>query len=55
MNSNWFLIGYTLKKDLQGNSGFEFSVTSDTELSKQNTKLTKKQRQFQQLKVTNNF
>lgn len=35
MNSNWFLIGCTWKKDLQGSSGFEFSINSDTKLSKQ--------------------
>lgn len=35
MNSNWFLIGYTSKKDVQGNSGFEFSVVLDTEFSEQ--------------------
>lgn len=42
MNSNWFLIDYTWKKDLQGNSGFKSTVDSDTELSKQEGRKKKK-------------
>lgn len=56
MNSNWFLIDYTWKKDLQGNSGSKSTVDSDTELSKQEGGGgKKKQRQFQELKVTDSF